>query len=402
MKKIVFLALRYSNATSEPGMYPDLMATFLKNGHEVLVVAPTLNEKDMISLNKEAGVNVLRVPTLKLFGGGLIQKGISNVLLPYQYKRALKKSQIDLDFDLIIMPTPPITMISVARWLKKRSRAKLYLILRDIFPQNGVDLKMMSKNGLPYRYFRHLEKKLYRQSDSIGCMSPANVNFVKRHNDYLDFSKLHLLPNWEKLNEPVEVEEETALRKRYGLSGKFVAIHAGNVGLPQQLENIIELAEMVKNFKDIVFLIIGWGTEKEKIMALARKKNLKNVIFLDSVNRIELGKILKVSDVGLISLNKDFTIPNFPSKVNAYYRYKLPVLSSVDKNTDFGVIQEKIGCGLWSVAGDTETLKKNLLRLYEDRELRKEMGLKGYDYMKNNLTPQHAYRTIMNQFNAGS
>ncbi|MDH3698771.1 MAG: glycosyltransferase family 4 protein [Flavobacteriaceae bacterium] len=402
MKKVVFLALNYSNATSEPGMYPDLMINFLKNGHDVWVVAPSIDDKKKASLSKEAGINVLRVPTLKLFGSGLIQKGISNILLPYQFKNALKKSQIPLDFDLIIVPTPPITMIKVAFWLKKQSKAKLYLILRDIFPQNGVDLKMMSQHGLPYYYFRKLEKKLYRQSDSIGCMSPANVNYVKRHNTYVDTSKLHLLPNWETLKESHEiVEEETELRKRYGLLNKFVAIHAGNIGLPQQVENIIELAETVQHLNDLVFLIIGWGTEKNKIIALAKEKNLENVIFMDSVNRNELGKILKISDIGLISLNKNFTIPNFPSKVNAYYRYKLPILSALDANTDFGVIQENIGCGFWSVSGDTDALKKNLLRLYENEELRREMGVKGYNYMKNNLTPNHAYQTIVNQFKVG-
>lgn len=398
MKKVIFLALNYSNAETEPGMYPDLMIKFHNEGHEVLVVAPSIDDKKQVSLNQEAGVKVLRVPTLKLFGGGLIEKGISNILLPYQFKRALKKSDIYLDFDLIIMPTPPITMISVAFWLKKRSKAKLYLILRDIFPQNGVDLGMMSKNGLPYRYFRSLEKKLYRQADSIGCMSPENVNYVKRHNTYVDTSKLHLLPNWEPLKETTEVAEgEEELRERYGLSNKFVALYGGNIGLPQALENIIDLAEVVQHQKDLVFLIIGWGTQKERIMGLAQSKKLENVIFMDSVNRNELAKILKISDLGLISLNRNFTIPNYPSKVNSYYRHKLPVLSALDSNTDFGVIQEKIGCGLWSIAGDTENLKKNLLTLYNDKELRKEMGIKGHDYMKNNLTPKHAYQTIMDQ-----
>ncbi|MCL6275537.1 glycosyltransferase family 4 protein [Muricauda sp. 2012CJ35-5] len=399
MKKIVFLALNYSSATSEPGMYPDLMSKFLAKGHEVFVVAPALNDTDKISLNKEAGINVLRVPTLKLFGGGLIQKGISNILLPIQFKRAIKKSNIKLDFDLIIIPTPPITMISVAVWLKKRSKGKLYLILRDIFPQNGVDLKLMSNKGPAYRYFRNLEKKLYKHSDSIGCMSPANVDYVLEHNKEVNPDKLHLLPNWEPLKEAKEiVEGEEELRKRYGLQNKSVAIYGGNIGLPQQLENIIDLAESVQDIDDLVFLIIGWGTEKEKIMGLANDKKLTNVIFMDSVNRNELGKILKISDIGLISLNKDFTIPNYPSKVNSYYRYKIPVLSSLDANTDFGIIQDEIGCGFWSLAGDTKAMKDNLLKLYNSESLREEMGLKGYNHMKDNLTPKHAYETITKQF----
>ena len=186
-------------------------------------------------------------------------------------------------------------------------------------------------------------------------------------------------------------------RERYGLLNKVVALYGGNIGLPQQLENIIELASTVPDIEDLVFLIIGWGTEKEKIKAMAREKKLKNVIFLDSVTRIEFSNILKMADIGLISLNKDFTIPNYPSKVNAYYKFKIPVLAAVDTNTDFGVDLEKIGSGLWSESGDTESLKANLLRLYESEDLRTEMGLKGYKYMIENLTPQRAYERVAAQ-----
>lgn len=399
MKKVVFLALSYSDAASRPNLYTDLMGTFHKNGHDVYVVAPALDQNNRVSLTIEAGVKVLRVPTLKLFGNGLIKKGISNILLPYQYKRALKKSGIDIDFDLIIIPTPPITLISVALWIKKRCKGKLYLILRDIFPQNGVDLGLMSKNGLPYRYFRKLEIKLYKHSDYIGCMSAENVNYIKRHNPYLDFSKLNLLPNWEELvkEDKDSGKIEMELRKHYGLLNKTVALYGGNIGMPQQFENIIHLAESVQDLDDLMFLILGWGTEKEKMVELAKTKGLKNVLFLDSVTRIEFSNILRMGDIGLITLNKDFTIPNYPSKVNAYYKFKLPVLAAVDVHTDFGENQEKIGCGLWSVSGDTELFKNNLLKLYKDEELRRNMGEKGYEYMQKNLTPQIAYESILKQ-----
>jgi glycosyltransferase involved in cell wall biosynthesis len=292
--------------------------------------------------------------------------------------------------------------VSVATWLKKRSKGKLYLILRDIFPQNGVDLNLISKKGLPYHYFRKLEMKLYKESDKIGCMSPENINYIKRHNDYLDFSKLHLLKNWEELapleNDEKVKKENYALRKKYDLLDKTIALYGGNMGRPQQMENIIHLAETVQDKEDLVFLILGWGTEKERIVEMAKSKKLENVIFLDSVSRIEFSAILRLADIGLITLNQNFTIPNYPSKVNAYYKFKIPVLAAVDINTDFGKIQEEIGCGYWSLSGDTEAFKANLLKLYKNRTLRKEMGKKGYDYMVNNLTPQRAYEQVIKQF----
>lgn len=400
MSKVVFLALNYSSVETAPGMYHDLMGSFHSHGHDVYVVAPTLEGMNETQMTVEAGVNVLRVPTLNLFGNGIIQKGISNILLPIQYKRAIRNSFDQIDFDIIIIPTPPITMISVALWLKKKTKGKLYLILRDIFPQNGVDLKILSKNSLVYKYFRRLEKILYKKSDAIGCMSPGNKKYILRHNPYLDSDKLHMLPNWEKLIESNESKEaKLRLREKYGLVDKVVGLYAGNIGIPQQLENIVHLAEQSTDLERMVFLIIGWGTQKEKIENLAKEKGLDNIIFLESVNRLELGKILSISDIGLISLNKDFTIPNYPSKVNSYYRYKIPVLASLDANTDFGAIQEEIGCGFWSLSGDTLNLKENLIKLYESEELRLEMGLRGYRHMKENLTPDHSYKIIVDQLN---
>src|SRR5690606_35174172 len=142
MKKIIFLALGFPNVENSTNIWTDLISEFKDQGHEVLVLAPAETDKE-IGLRIEGGVKVLRISTLKLFNTGKIKKGIANVLLPYQYKNALRKYKIELDFDLILMPTPPITLTKVAKWLKKKSKAKMYLILRDIFPQNAVDLKMM-------------------------------------------------------------------------------------------------------------------------------------------------------------------------------------------------------------------------------------------------------------------
>ena len=149
--------------------------------------------------------------------------------------------------------------------------------------------------------------------------------------------------------------------------------------------------------KDLVFFIVGRGTERDKISTLVTKLELENVIIRSSLPRPDYNKILQIADIGLISLNEDFSIPNFPSKVVSYYGYKKPVLASVDKNTDFGKIQEQIKCGFWSEAGNTAALKTNLLKLYNDKKLRKKMGKNGHNYMINNLLPKHAYAIIKEQ-----
>jgi glycosyltransferase involved in cell wall biosynthesis len=295
------------------------------------------------------------------------------------------------------MPTPPITLIDVGIWLKKKTGGTLYLILRDIFPQNAVDLKMMKPDGLIHKYFRKKEIELYQGSDSIGCMSQANIDYIKKYNAYLEPSKLHLLPNWEKVHEPEDSDEdEEVIRERYGLKDKFVVIFGGNHGLPQKIENILALAKECMDYQDILFLLIGRGTEKKRIARLAEEMELKNVSLMDGLPRYEYNKVLKLADVGLISLSEEFTIPNFPSKVTSYFSFKKPVLASVDVNTDFGDMLVERKCGLWSEAGDVIAFKKNLLALYNDEVLREEFAQNGYNYLINNLLPHHAYDIIAN------
>ncbi|MEZ4811247.1 MAG: glycosyltransferase family 4 protein [Allomuricauda sp.] len=394
MKKILFLALGFPNVSKANNLYTDLMEEFAQRGHDVLVVAPEGNDNGH-GINFEGQVKVLRVKTLPLFNVGTIKKGVANVLLPFQYRSAIKKHCQDLDFDLIVLPTPPITLLSVASWLKKKSSAKVYLILRDIFPQNAVDLGMMGEHGLFHRLFRKQEKDLYKLSDAIGCMSQANVDYVKKHNPELDFAKLHLLPNWERLPEPVSKEDIISIREKYGLQDKFVVVFGGNMGRPQKMENIVELANACKDNERICFYLIGSGTEKHRVEQMIEGLGLQNIKTIDQLPKKEYIQILAASDVGLISLSDEFTIPNFPSKVLTYFGLKKPVLASLDLSTDFGQMLQETRSGLWSEAGKIDEFKKNLLWFLEHSEESKVMGENGYNYMKTDLTPEIAHDTIV-------
>ena len=123
----------------------------------------------------------------------IIEKGISTVSIEPQFIAGIKKYFSNVKFDLVIYSTPPITFCNAIEFVKKRDGAESYLLLKDIFPQNAVDIGIMSKSGIIgilYRFFRNKEKKLYRISDYIGCMSPANVEYIKKHNPEIDAEKI--------------------------------------------------------------------------------------------------------------------------------------------------------------------------------------------------------------------
>lgn len=392
--KILFLLLSMPDLDYSSNLYSDLVEEFVKQGHEVFPVA-SWKKKEKTRIHREKGIDVLRVKTLKLFNVGPIQKGIANMLLPYQYRKAIKKYYKGIEFDLVIMPTPPITLCEVANRIKRRNKARFYLILRDIFPQNAVDLEMMKKEGILYRYFRAQEKKLYRYADAIGCMSQGNIDYIHRHNPEVNQQKLHILMNFQKSSSPV-VGLQTDMKEKYGLQGKLVVVFGGNMGIPQKLENVIALAKSCQEeYADVVFLLIGNGTQRREIEKMADRNGVKNIVFQDLISRDDYQQLVGQCDIGLISLNEKFTIPNIPSKTMAYYDVGIPVLASVDTNTDYGRMLEDSETGLYSLAGDIKAFKANFDKLYRDPELRERMGKNGKRFLEEKMSPELAYKTIM-------
>lgn len=374
-------------------MYTTIVEEFVNQGHDVVVVAPGQNKT---GIYLENNIEVLRVNTLPIKNVPNVLKGISNLLLPYQFKKAIQKKYPHKSYDLIVAPTPPITLVSLATFLKKKNKAKFYLILRDIFPQNAVDLGFMKKNGFLHKYFRNKESQLYKEADFIGCMSKGNINYIKRHNPEVNTIKLHELKNFQKKYEGYGYDHKS-IRKKYNLQDKFIVVFGGNMGKPQQLENVLELAMRCSEFKDVLFLLLGEGVQMQKLAQTISDSKIMNIRIQGTIPKQEYQDLLSVCDLGLISLHKNFTIPNIPSKALDYFNVGIPILASIDEATDFGDILEETNAGLWSIAEDADSFKSNFDKLYSDNLLRSKMGEKGRIYFENNLLPEIAYQTIVNK-----
>jgi len=390
---VLFLMFVYPDGYKSYNMYTTLASEFVKDGHKVIVIAPA--EKFQKTTSRiEMGVEVVRVRTLPLKNVSPIIKGFSNLLLPCQFRRAIRGIEAHTRFDLIILPTPPITLAGLAGALRKRHNSQLYLILRDIFPQNAIDLGFFKEGGLVHRYFRSKEKKLYRVANHIGCMSPRNIQYVLKNNPWIELAKLHELKNFQiQYYDDGSLKQE--IRQKYDLENKYVVVFGGNMGKPQQLENVIELARRCQKFTDVLFLLLGEGVMVERLRKDVRRISVTNVRIVNTIPKREYQKLLSSCDLGLISLNMCFTIPNIPSKTLDYFNVGLPVLASIDKATDFNLILEESGAGLWSYAGEHDAFMSNFELLYHNADLRKKMAENGRAYFLKNLTPDTAYRTII-------
>lgn len=373
--KILMISSGRLNDFNVYGIYTDLLRVIAASGIDVYSVSSYEKKlKKVTEYKKECGINTLRVKTGNLTQCNLIEKGISMLLVEGQYKKAIKKFFKGVKFDLVIYTTPPITLTSVIRWIKKRDGARSYLMLKDIFPQNAVDLGILSKKGLKgiiYRYFRAKEKRLYALSDKIGCMSQANVDYVIRNNPEIDPSKVEIFPNCiEVRNLGLSGEERKAMRSKYDIPlDKKVFVYGGNLGRPQGISFILECLRREKDNKDVFFLIVGNGTEFSKLETFMKAADLSNARLMKRLPKEDYDRMIGACDVGLIFLDYRFTIPNFPSRLLSYMQAKLPVLACTDPNTDIGDVIEQGGFGWQCRSNDVEAFHKRIAEIVAQEDL---------------------------------
>lgn len=358
---VLFLTLAKINNIEERGIYTDLLREFVKKGHKVFIVSPIERKyKKITSINKQDEVTILNVKTLNLQKTNFLEKGIGTIALEYQYLKAIKKHLSKVKFDLLLYSTPPITFTKVIQYIKRKHNSYSYLLLKDIFPQNAVDLNLIKKNSIIHRYFLKKEKKLYQISDTIGCMSIANKDYILKNNPTLSHDKVEVNPNsiFPLEIEDISLEQKNIIRKKHKLPlDKKIFIYGGNLGLPQGIDFLIKVLENNNN-KDAYFLIVGSGTEYYKLEKWFNKTKPKNASLIPFLEKKDYDNLVTSCDIGLIFLDKRFTIPNFPSRLLSYLEMKLPVIAATDKNSDIGKVIENNNCGFYVEAGNIKSMDK--------------------------------------------
>lgn len=399
---ILFLTLAYPEGKDERNIYTDLMKEFRDRGNEVYVVCQRERRYSIkTQFNIEDGISVLRARTGNFTKTNVIEKGISMLLIERQFIDEIKKYISAIKFDLVLYSTPPITFEKVVKYVKKRNNCLSYLLLKDIFPQNAVDLGLLNKKSFILRYFRNREKKLYMLSDYIGCMSPGNVKYLREHNSEIDPNKIEVCPNSIKLNSLRNLDKgEKSLRKKYNIPlESTVFIFGGNLGKPQGIDFLIDVLKNAESKKDAFFLIIGSGTEYNRLKSYFDLSDHTNSLLLKSLPKSDYDKLIEECDVGLIFLDHRFTIPNIPSRITAYMEAAIPILAATDVNTDLKDIIEESDCGMWVKNGDLDAFLERVNILMKDNELRKSMGINGRNYLEKHFTVSESYEIITSHLN---
>lgn len=396
---ILFLTLLDFNSLDEHNIYADLLREFTRHNHKVFVISPVERRKKQSShIIKTDNSVILKLKIGNTQKTNFVEKGISTLLIELLFSRGIKKYFSEEKIDFVMYSTPPVTFYRALAYVKKRDNAKTCLLLKDIFPQNAVDLGILVKTGIKgiiYRYFRNKEKKLYEISDCIGCMSPANRDYVIAHNPEVDCNKVKLLPNSIEVSTvDTTSESKKVIRKKYGIpSDTTVFVYGGNLGKPQGIEFLIRCLKTQGGKQEVFFLVIGEGTDYRKLEAYIRHDKPRNVKLMKSLPKEDYDQLVRSCDVGMIFLDNRFTIPNFPSRLLSYMEANIPVLAVTDINTDVGKVIITGRFGWWCRSNDERGFSDCVEEILNSNI--KDMGINGRKYLMDNYTVEHSYDMIM-------
>lgn len=400
-KKILMISSEYPNVKKSSNIYTDLAEALELDGHSItVVVAEESKNVEKTEISMENNIRVLRVKVGNLYNVGLLEKGITFLKSGFLIKQAMSKFFKNESFDLILFMSQPVTISNTVKWAMKKYACLSYLMMKDIFPQNGVDIGIISKRSLVYWYFRMQERRLYKTATKIGCMSEMNKKYLLENNSYLTDEKMDIFPNTQKIEKLKEKSTEYKFRKKYGIStNKVLAVYGGNLGKPQGVSFFAEVLKSYKNDSNLEFLILARGTEKEYLYKFVDDNMIKNVHKFDLLPREDYQNILLECDIGLIFLDNRFTIPNYPSKALAYFNLGIPIMAGIDINNDFKDMLIESNSGFWAESGNIKEYREKLNCLIYDENLREQMGIAGREYLEKYFSVENSVKIINNYLN---
>lgn len=350
----------------------------VEQGHQVSVIA---SDTDYLSGHKrniteeiKDGIRIYYAPTTSNVHKSILSRALNFFSFSFNaYKLGKQLNNIDIVWGT----TPPLFQAFSASLLAKRQRVLFLLEIRDLWLDFARQLGIVT-NKLLYHFFKLIEKYIYRKAGRIIVNSPGFIPYI---NKIVSKDNIEVFANGVDIKD-FSATSKTAVaefKKGYGTEDKFVVMYTGNIGIANDIENILNAAKsLIHEYPAIQFLFIGGGLNTKRYKNQANNEKLSNVQFIDSQAKKEMPNILAVADVCLATLkNIPLFKTNYPNKVFDYMAAGKPTILAID-----GVMRkvvEKAEGGQFVAPGDSEALKEAILFYFHHRD---RAGLQGRNARK--------------------
>lgn len=397
--RILFITAYFPPDTgSAAHLFYELGTELSRRGHEISVITslpgyhvviPNSKYKKAFFIKEDVnGMNVIRVATPRLPRRIMAGRAL------WQFSSALAFLIAALSLsrhDITLVYSPPLTL-GLTAWLLKRFKGTPFIFnVQDLFPQSIIDLGLL-KNHLLVNFFETIERFIYHQADLITVHSQGNAEYIlskiKKKTTKKEI-KVKVIPNWVDTEFIKPGKHINRFREEYSLGDKFIVSFAGILGYSQDLDIILDAAKIIEENgikQNIIWLIVGDGVERERLITKAKKLQLSIVRFLPMQARSRYPDVLQASNVCLATLHAEVKTPVVPSKVLSIMAAARPIVAALNINNDARKIIEEANCGICVPAEDPEALAEAVLKLYNDASLCKKLGYNGRLYVEKNFS----------------
>jgi len=274
--------------------------------------------------------------------------------------------------DVIVAATDPPIIGIAAYMASQRFRAPLVMAYQDIFPEVGRLLEDFQSDTVN-RVLQFVNCFLARRAArNVALGETMRRRLIEGKGAHP--ARTIVIPSWADCSQIVPGSRRNRFSRDHGLDDKFVIMHSGNIGLSQDLEKMIEVAERLQEIKDIQFVFIGDGVKKPLLQSRAKACNLKNVMFLPFQPKEQLTESFAAADVFLVSLKRGLAGYITPSKLYGILAAGRPYVAAVEEESEITNITRNYDCGLVAEPGNTSQIVDCILKFYRDRTLLKRYG----------------------------
>lgn len=372
----------------------DLAAEFVAAGVETTVIVPDASIDGPWVIHDYHGARILRLKTPKTKEVSRLRRAFAETALPIFMWWRLKRSPVSTsEWQGLVWYSPTIFFGAFIGFLKRQSGCRAYLILRDIFPEWAVDMGIM-RRGLAYRYFKFFEKLQYRRADTIGVQTKANLSYFEDY-DRSKSTAVEVLENWLR---PPQREQKPLGVDLAHLSGRTIFVYAGNMGVAQNLDVVLDLAASCREDAELGFLFVGRGTETERLKAVASKSAPENTLFLPELEPDQIPLLYQHCSVGIVCLDVRHSTHNIPGKFLSYMYSGLPALAVLNSGNDLIDIIESNGVGEVCTDPNQQALQACKAKLIARLKADPEMSSRCIRLAEARFSPRAVTKQILSSF----
>jgi len=372
----------------------DLAREFTRQGHDLTVILPSSDLKVDWHFDKIDGFRVVRLKTPLTQNTSYFRRTVAEFLMPLSMLINLKRSPLFYEkWDGVVWYSPSIFHGLLASSLKKRSNCKGYLIIRDIFPQWALDMGLI-RRSIPYFVFEKVAQYQYSVADVIGVQTLGNLHYFNQVQQKKS-NKVEVLNNW--LGQPGK--NRCAIRvNETKLVGRKIFVYAGNMGVAQGMDVIVDLAERLQHSSEIGFLFVGRGTEVAPLIESVKKKGFNNVLFLDEIDPDEIPDLYAQCHVGIVALSFKHKTHNIPGKFLTYMQNGLPVLANINPGNDLAQFIRDGQVGQVCESNMSDDLMTLALKVVEQVNMEKGLQARCRKLFEKKFSSKSAAQQIANAF----